>query len=351
MAGLRSFAPNRRAFLAASVGAIAAPFVLKISHAQSQNRLILPTYGGSYQEMIKAAFTDPFTKETGVEVLFSGVPDFARLKAQVLAGHVEWDVFEAGGAWFPAGSKQGLFEPLDTSIVTEKDLIIGSKRDYTPFYNTPYGIAWNAAKHQESNAPRDCAQFWNVKDFPGSRSLRARADFVLEIALVADGVDPAHLYPLDVARALKSLQALKPNITKWADSTTQLVTLLTTNEVAYDYCTNGRVKATIGTSTPLGINQDQAFISHEYIGVVKGSPRKELAMKFVAFVLRPDRQAAFTDLISYLPGNPKAMDLVSASSKKWLPDMSTGKNIIQNDEWWAEHFDEVQQKFQEFLLS
>src|SRR5262245_2954905 len=340
---------KRRTFLAASAAAVAMPFVSRSTSAQDK-KLIFPTYGGSYQEMVKAAFTDPFKKESGIEVIFSGVPDFARLKAQVTAGNVEWDVFDAGGAWFPVGSKEALFEPLDTTVVTEKDLILGEKKDYAPFYHTPFGVAWNAGVHSRDKAPKDCAQFWDVKSFPGTRSLRARADFVLEIALVADGVDPAGLYPLDVDRAFKALTALKPSIPKWADSTSQLITLLTTKEIDYDYTTNGRVRATVGSATPLDINLDQTFLSHEYIGVVRGTPRKNTAMEFVAFCLKPDRQAAFADLISYLPGNPRATSLVSAESKKWLPDMSSKKHIIQNDDWWATSFAPTQQRFQEFLL-
>lgn len=341
---------KRRSFLAGAAATVAMPFVSTAARAQSR-QLILPTYGGSYQEMIKAAYTDPFTQETGIQVVFSGVPDFARLKAQVTAGNVEWDVFEAGGAWFPAGSKEGLFEPLDPTVITDTNLIIGQNKDYAPFYDTPYGIAWNTGRHNENSVPNDCAQFWDVTKFPGRRSLRGRADFVLEIALVADGVDPAQLYPLDVDRAFKSLERIKPSIPKWAESTSQLVTLLTSNEVDFNYVTNGRVRATVGSATPLAISLEQTFLSHEYIGVVKGTPRKDIAMQFVAFVLRPDRQAAFSDLISYLPGNPKALELVGAEARKWLPDMTSKRHIVQNDEWWAAEFAPTQQRFQEFLLT
>jgi len=351
MARQGNFSVHRRAFLAGSAAAVAMPFISKIASAQDQKKLIFPTYGGSYQEMVKAAFTDPFTKETGIEVVFSGVPDFARLKAQVTAGNIEWDVFEAGGAWFPAGSKEGLFEPLDPAVIKDTDLLLGQGKDYAPFYHTPYGVAWNSGKHKADSAPKNCAEFWDVAKFPGNRSMRARADFVLEIALVADGVDPAKLYPLDVDRAFASLEKLKPSVPKWAESTSQLVTLLTTGEVDFDYVTNGRVRATANTPTPLAINLDQTFLSHEYIGVVKGTPRKDIAMKFVAFCLKPDRQAAFTDLIGYLPGNPRALELVSAEGKKWLPDMSNSSHIVQNDDWWAQEFGPTQQRFQEFLLS
>lgn len=341
---------TRRSVLAGAAAAIAAPLIPQAAQAQGKQRVMVPTYGGSYQEMIKSCFADPFTKETGIEVVFSGVPDFAKLKAQVMTGNPEWDVFDAGGSWFPAGANAGLFEALDPAVVP-KDLIRGSHRSYAPFYSWASGISWNAAKHNKGNAPQDFAQFWDLKRFPGRRTLRNRADFVLEMALVADGVDPNKLYPLDVDRAFKALDRIKPSIAKWAESTSQLVTLLTTNEVDFGYNNNGRVKATISTATPLAISLAQTFVQFEYIGIVKGTPRKEQAMKFVAFALRPDRQAEFADKISYMPGNPAALPLISAETRKWFPDLSTHTHIIQDDEWWAPRTEKIQQRFQEFLLA
>jgi putative spermidine/putrescine transport system substrate-binding protein len=342
---------TRRNFIAGAAACMALPFVPKSAFAQDKQRVVLPTYGGAYQEMLKSCFTDPFTKETGIEVVFSGVPDFAKLKAQVMTGNPEWDVFEAGGSWFPAGANANLFEPIDTNIVTAKELVRGANKNYCPFYSWASGVAWNTAKFNKTSAPQDFTEFWDVKRFTGRRTLRNRADMTLELALVADGVDPNKLYPLDVDRAFKSLERIKPRVAKWADSTSQLVTLLTTNEVDYGYNNNGRVKATVGTSTPLDISLAQTIVSYEYIGVVKGTKRKDVAMKFVAFVLRPDRQAAFAEKISYMPGNPAAMSLVSAETKKWFPDLSTRRHIIQNDEWWAPRTEEIQQRYQEFLLS
>ncbi len=341
---------SRRHFLAASVATLAAPMLIRPASAQSGKRIVLPTYGGIYQEMIQKAFTEPFTQETGIEVLFSGVPDFARLKAQVQTRNVEWDVFEAGGSWFPAGSKIGLFEPLDASVTEDAGLILGANRDYVPFYSWASGIAFNGKKHKPETAPKDWAEFWDTERFPGRRTLRNRADMCLEIALAASGVDPAQLYPLDVDRAFEALERIKPSVAKWAESTSQLVTLLTTDEVDFGYNNNGRVMATAGSDTPLGMSLEQTIIGHEYMGVVKGSPRKEDAMTFVAFVLRPERQAAFANLMGYMPGNPKGTELVNEDVKKWLPDLSTGRHIIQNDDWWAENTEEMQQRFQEFLL-
>ena len=60
--------------------------------------------------------------------------------------------------------------------------------------------------------PLSWADFWNVKDFPGKRALPDYASYALPLALLADGVKPENLYPLDVDRAFASLQKIKGSI-------------------------------------------------------------------------------------------------------------------------------------------
>lgn len=342
---------GRREFtIGLGAAALAAPFYARSSAAQEANRLILPTYGGSYQENLVEGFTKPFTEETGIEVVFSGVPDLARLKAQVASGRPEWDVFEGGGSWFPTGSGEGLFEPLDTSRVDAQ--YIQGKGDYALFYQYLAGITWNEEYHSADAVPRTWKDFWDVEKFPGRRALRNRADMVLEIALVADGVDPAQLYPLDVERAFNSLERIKPAISKWAATTSELTTLVSTNEVDFGLNYTGRVKGAQESGTPLQLSLDQVVISNNYIGVVKGTPRVETAMKFVEFVMRPERQAAFASLDTDIPANPAAISMMSEESKKWLPvDASSPIHIRTDDIWWTDRTEELQQRFLAFLLT
>ena len=49
-----------------------------------------------------------------------------------------------------------------------------------------------------------------MKKFPGRRALRNHPIATLEAALMADGVAPDKLYPLDVDRAFKKLEEIKP---------------------------------------------------------------------------------------------------------------------------------------------
>lgn len=62
----------------------------------------------------------------------------------------------------------------------------------------------------------------------------------MEAALLADGVPPEKLYPLDIDRAFKSLDRLKPQITTWWSSGAQSQSLIRDGEVEMLAMWNGR---------------------------------------------------------------------------------------------------------------
>ena len=153
-------------------------------------------------------------------------------------------------------------------------------------------------------------------------------------------------------RGFKMLDVIKPSIVKWIDSTPQTITMLQTNETDYSYSYASRVKtARMAGGAPMDFSFDQTLNGLEYLAVVKGAPRKEAAMKFVAFALRPDRQAATMELLSNTPVNRKALPMLSPEAQKWLPDMEKPSNVLMSDEYWAANLDKLTRRFKEWSLS
>ena len=56
----------------------------------------------------------------------------------------------------------------------------------------------------------------NLRDFPGKRALRQHIDGQLEAALLADGVPPGKLYPIDLKRALDKIKSIKKDTIFWS---------------------------------------------------------------------------------------------------------------------------------------
>jgi putative spermidine/putrescine transport system substrate-binding protein len=270
---------------------------------------------------------------------------------QVTSKNVEWDVFDAPGAMTMSGSRNGYWEPLDKSIVDTSDIPTGVSADSVAFYLSAGGVAFDPARMGAGKHPEDFAQFWDAAKFPGRRGLRTRISETLEIALIADGVPPHKLYPLDVERGFKSLDRIKPHIQRWIDETPQTLTLIQTNELDFTYSYSGRIKQAQSQGVSLDFSFKQNLNVPEYLSVLKGAPHKEAAMKFVAFALRPDRNAAFAEAMSYIPSNRKAGAQMSEAARKWLPDMQSPNNATMDDAWWADKFEELQKRFKEWIIS
>ena len=329
--------------------AVAAPFVITPRRAFAAGKMVLVSWGGSYRTSVETALVKPFQQEFGVDVTVIDTPDLAKVKAQQMTGNIEWDVFDAPGAMGANGSKAGFWEPLDPSIADSKEMLVGMKKDLAPFYLFTGGIGWDPKKFGEGKAPRNFAEYWDVKKFPGLRTFRNRPSETLEAALLADGVPPSKLYPLDIDRAFKALERIKPHVGKWVDETPQSISLLERGEVNFSYVYASRVRTQTGGRYAFSF--DQTLNGLEYLAVVKGAPNKANAMKFVQFAMRPDRQAALMDLLGNLPTNRKAQGLMSADARKWMPNMESPNNAILDDDFWADKFDTVSRRFKEWVLS
>jgi putative spermidine/putrescine transport system substrate-binding protein len=94
----------------------------------------------------------------------------------------------------------------------------------------------------------------------------------------------------------------------------------------------------------------QTLNSLEYLAVPKGGRNIQNAMRYVAFCLRPDRQAAFCEQVEFSPNVTGAVELVSADARQRMPDMKSPDAIIINDAWWGENYDKLQRRFTEWLL-
>ncbi len=345
--------PERRRVLSAIGGAatlaVAAPFVITPRRAFAAGKMVLVSYGGTYRTSVETALVKPFQQEFGVEVTVIDTPDLAKVKAQQMTGNIEWDVFDAVGAPGAQGSKAGYWEPLDPGLFDAKDIVPGLKKDLVPFYMWAGGICWDPAKFGPGKAPRNFAEYWDVKKFPGLRTFRNRASETMEAALLADGVPPSSLYPLDIDRAFKALERIKPSVGKWVDETPLAISLLERGEVNFSYTYASRVRTQTGGKYAFSF--DQYLMGQEYLAVVKGAPNKANAMKFVQFAMRPDRQAALMTLLGNIPTSRKAMPLIGEDARKWMGNIDNQNIAMLNDEFWADKFDVVGRRFKEWVLA
>ncbi|MFT4068306.1 polyamine ABC transporter substrate-binding protein [Paraburkholderia sp.] len=344
---------KRRAFVGAAGAAIAAPFILIPGRVRaSQKPLVLVSWGGLAAQTIKREWSDPFTQETGIPVIIAEGPDLAKVKAQIQTGNIDWDIVDMPGSMAMAGARNGFWETVDTHIVDQsKALLPSTSHDMVRMYLYPGGAAWGSKHAAAGKHPVNFPQLFDTAAFPGARALRARVSETLEMALVGSGVSPKGLYPLDVERGFRALDQIKPYVRKWAAETAQMTSLLQTGEVDFSYAYNSRIRAAQASGIALDMSLAQCTLASIYYCVVKGSKNKEAAMKFINFALRPDRQAAFGNAMSGIPNTRTAREMMQPSALKWIPNLADPNHIVVDDVYWATHYDALNARFMEWMLS
>lgn len=348
---------GRRRFLAAGAAAgvvMAAPAVITPRRVRAAgDKITYVSWGGRVQDAQVELMLEPFEAETGIEVISASGPDMAKIKAMVQSGNVEWDVVNLTGSMATSLDNEGLLEELDLEVMNVADLINPSwlRKTAVGWYYYSGGVAYDPQRHPAGKHPRNWVEFWNVQGFPGRRGLRPRAEENLEIALMADGVSAQDLYPLDVERAFRSLDRIKPHIDVWIKATPETITLLQKGEVDFDFAYTARVEAARSEGVSIDVSYDATVSSPAFLGVPKGSPNRDAAMRLIGMFMREDRQLAWGERFpGYAPQNRNAFAALPESAKAKLPDPNSPGSAYLDVDWWGENYTPVTNRFKEWLL-
>ncbi|MGY4257775.1 putative spermidine/putrescine transport system substrate-binding protein [Bradyrhizobium sp. USDA 4516] len=323
----------------------AAPFIVP-RRTRAATAITYAGTGGTNEEIVRKYWFEPFTAEAGIAVQFDTGPDKARAKAQVESKQYYWNVYEFSDY---EGEKQGLWESIDTKIINPARFIRKPPSWGVPINSAAGSIGYDPSRSK--NPPRNFAQFWDVKNFPGRRALRRRVIENLEMALVADGVAPSNLYPLDVDRAFKSLDRIKPHVTRWYATSPEGASLIQTKEVDYAYTYTNRVRVANESGVSISISMDQCIIIPTYNSVLRGSPNKEASMQLLEFITRPEQQISYCNAFGLAPAVKDAYQRLDEKTRRWLPDSEDPKMIFFDWVYWGDHMAALTKRFEEWLLT
>lgn len=325
--------------LALAATVVALPLLAKA--ALSEDVIVYAGYGGTYQDAVREAALEPVAKEMGITIREETISSIADVKVQIEAGSVVISISEQNVNDCLVGSQQNLWEPLDYNVIqtdgidpnlVKKDWVAG-----LTYWSTVFAYS---TKAYGDNLPKSWADFWDVEKFPGARAMWNNPYHNLEIALLADGVEPDKLYPINLERAFRKLNEIKPHITVWYTTGAQATQLLTDGEIDMMPFWNGRVSKVIEDGAPVGYTYNQGIMALDCTVVPRGAPNKELAMKVLNRLLSPEIQANIPQYINYGPVNVKAFDTgkISAELAANLPSSPENAKVqLQvNDEWWGD---------------
>ena len=350
---------SRRTFLAGAAGAAVAatgPFVW-IPRAGAAGKVVIRTIGGSYEEANVKAIFEPFTKATGIEVV-KAPATLGKLLAMFESGNIELDVYDAGELGVLSISQKGALEKINYKswkLTNPDDFEPAIRRDdmIADIYFSSV-LGYNSQTFPTGKQPRSWAEFWDLKTFAGPRMLADMASGAvdLEFALLADGVPRDKIYPINVDRAFKALDRVRPAIRKFWDTGALSAQMLADKEVVLGSIWNGRLQAVADKGAPLAIEWNEAMLQTQYWSILKGAKNLENAQRFIEFACQPEIQASHAKHIPYGPTNRQAFKSIPADVAARLPSSPEhkAKAFLQNGKWWADNRATVSERWSQWLL-
>lgn len=310
--------------------------------------LTFVSFGGVYQEAQRKAWLEPYTELTGVQFTEDENSSNATIKAQVESGQVTWDVVDVGND-FGLEANQDLLEPLDYSLIPRDEMNqeLGVSDWRVP--DITYGVVLAYNTDATAGAvPEGWADYFDTAKIPGKRGAWDYSEGgMFEFALMADGVTPDELYPLNLERAAAKLDTIRDDIVFWA-SGAESQELIGSGEVAMSMMWNGRAwSAKNIDQKPVEIQWNQQIVTADYLVVPKGTPNKEAAMRFIAYTACAENNGKPSEYIPYGPTNVN-----STPNEAMVNDLSV-TNADENsayfdDEYLVNNFDEIDAAWQEW---
>ena len=315
--------------------------------------VVFASWGGAYQDAQKVSYCDPFAQITGAHVVQDGPMNAAKFRAMIEGGAPDWDVADVTIDFLYAGIGDRLFEKIDRTIVDTSRVDPRFVNDYgIGCIVWSYNLGYSTKAFAGREVPKTWADVFDLKRFPGKRTLGDNVVATMEVALMADGVAPDQLYPLDVERALRKLDTIKSQTIFWSTNS-QSQQLFVDGEVNLGLILNGRAYDAAKKGAPIAISWEQNIQSVDYLVVPRGSRNAAAAMRLIEVMTLPDNQAKLANLIAYAPTNPAAFAAVDPQIAPWLstqPD-NIKRGFVINAEYWRDNLKRLQERWAAWKLT
>jgi spermidine/putrescine-binding protein len=175
-----------------------------------------------------------------------------------------------------------------------------------------------------AQTPDSWSMFWDPK-YRGKISVWDDLSTVYMAAQVLgyDKPDPGQLYNLSdeqLEAVKKKLLELKPNIRKMWSTGGELTNLFENHEVVaamgWPLMTNQLRKQSFPVGETIPKENTTGWIDH--LMITAGSENKELAYKFLEYMIQAQTQKKVTDVTGYTPANPTAAQFMTQDEQKSL---------------------------------
>ena len=330
------------------------------STAAEGQELVVVASGGAFQAALEEYFYEPYEQATGIDIVHVPAQEaeqYARLRAMVEVGNVEWDVVTSNP--IDLLLNRDVLQPLDCSQIPNAEAygVPGTCGEYGLLRTIGATvIAYNTETFPDGG-PTSWAEFWDVEAYPGTRCLPGYggpegSTTAMMMALMADGVADDALFPLDIDRAVAKLREIGPHVVLWWGTGDQSMAGMRNRECDASAMWSGRVIQLINQGEPIAITWNQSIDLVGLWSIPLNPPNVDLSYDFLNFFMtNPESHLQFSTDMVYDTANAQALSLVPEDQ---LHLRSThGPNleaiIVPDYPWITENADEVRLAFDEFL--
>ena len=310
-------------------------------------------WGGEVQEALREAVWRPFGAATGCAIE-EVIVDYSRLTA---GGQTDpyADALVVGAEWAATALDGGFVQPLTAAAESAGVDLLERSGHSLPAYAYAMVGAYrrDALEPNVAEPPADWRAWWDRALYPGDRTLFKGAFGTFEFALMADGVPPDALYPLDGARAIESLKRISGAIVdRWWETGGQAISWIARDRADFGSAWHYRVAAAQRDGQPVELVWNQGLLVADHWVVPAGAANADVAMDFLGYASAPQVQAALARRVSLGPVVGAAFDflepLFAATLPTW-PD-NRGRLVLQDVAWWAANAVEANGRFNSWLL-
>ena len=347
------------------------------SVASAETVLTIVSWGGAYTASQQKAYHAPYmAKHPDIKIINddSASGALAKLKAQVAAGNVTWDLVDMVASDAITACDDGLVKEIDpdkdlapapdgtpaSKDFFEGTLNPGGSNCFVPqiVYSTTFGYR----KDKVAEKPTSVCDVFDLKKFPGKRALEKKPINNIEWALLCSGVPKDKLYEVmstkeGIDKAFKKLDTIKSQVIWWTKGA-QPPQLLADGEVVFASAYNGRLFSAIEEKKqPIAMLWDYQVFDLDGWVVPKGGKHVAEVMKYLRFATDTQRLADQAKFISYGPARYSSGPLVGKHATLGIdmkPHMPTNaKNaktqLLFNYEWWADNRASLDERFNAWL--
>lgn len=346
-----------------------------VTTASAETELVIVSWGGAYTKSQQGAYHDPYmAANPDIKIINddSASEGSAKLRAMAEAGNTTWDLLDAEAPAAIALCDEGLVDEInhDKQLAMAPDGTMASV-DFGDSIISPcfipqiaYSFAFGYRNDAFDTPPTTMADVFDLKKFPGKRTLEKRPDTNMEWALIADGVAPKDVYEVlgteaGVKRAFAKLDTIKDQVVWWTKGA-QPMQMMADGEAVFGTGYNGRLfSAIVENKQPIEMLWDAQILNLDGWVVPKHAPHKAEIMEYLKFATDTQRLADQSKFISYGPLRASSAALVGKHGTLGIdmaPHMPTNpmnmKTAFFYDfEWWADHKDELAERFEAWLIA